>query len=148
MTRPPPMPPSPSHVPRPRPIPTLPPSAHAKRTPISLYTDCVGREIPAYLSDVWEARTALTRMASRIKLVREDITDAQEHGHKGLQRVPATTVALLKRCESELRDAMPYALCVFCQGADGGCNACIGGFHSKLQWDAAVPEAMKQFAVG
>ena len=148
MTRPPPMPPAPSLVPRPRPIPTLPPSANAKRTPMSLYTDCVGREIPAYLSDVWSVRTQLTRMATRLRTVREDITDAQERGVRGMERVPQSTVALIKRCEAELRDAMPHALCVYCQGADGGCSACVGGFHSKLQWDAAVPDNMKRFTVG
>lgn len=124
-------------------MPTLPPSAHAKRTPMSLYTDCVGRDIPAYLSEAWGVRTTLTRMASRLRTVREDIAEAQERGYKGMERVSQSTVALIKRCESELKDAMPHALCVYCQGADGGCNACVGGFHSRLQWDAAVPEKMK-----
>ena len=143
MTRPPPMPPSPSPVPRPRPMPTLPSAAHAKRQPTTLHTDCVGRDVPAYLNDAWESRTALTRLALRLRTVREDIDDGQRLGDKRYTRVTSTTVALIKRCEGELREAMPYALCVFCQGADGGCNACVGGFHSKLQWDAAVPEKMK-----
>lgn len=133
-------------LPPPPPPVGMPPVASRTLPPppmtVPLYKDCVGRAIPAYLNAIWEARDELAEMAQRLKDVRLQAEQGHAQGDKCLMRLTATTLALVQNAEGEFRDAMPYALCPYCQGADGGCDVCHDGFVSKTVY-GAVPAKMK-----
>lgn len=114
-------------------------------TPTTLYTDCVGRQIPAWLNPIWEAREAIESHIATLKGIRFSIETRHKEQDKAYLRITAVTLAKIQHVEGELKDAMPYAVCPVCQGVEGGCKCCTDGFQSEDQWKV-TPDRMKSIS--
>lgn len=146
--------PMPTNPPKPSPMPEAPRSEPPKpivaprtvqltgSTPTTLYTDCVGRQIPAWLNPIWEAREAIESHIATLKGIRFSIETRHKEQDKAYLRITAVTLAKIQHVEGELKDAMPYAVCPVCQGVEGGCKCCTDGFQSEDQWKM-TPDRMK-----
>lgn len=147
---------SPKSAPPPPPVmsaraPTVkrvPPQAKAGALP----KDFTGREIPAWLLPIWQQRESVCELIAKVNELRmaveashaafnDDPKDASIN--RCFLRIGCGTLALLQKFEREARATLPHNVCPVCQGADGGCNACMDGFQTEEQY-ALVPDAMKR----
>jgi len=118
---------------------------------VALPKDFTGREIPAWLLPIWQTRDDVCGIIAKVNEMRLSI----EASHAAFKddpkdasinhcflRIGCGTLALLQKFEREARASLPHNVCPVCQGADGGCNACMDGFQTEEQY-ALVPDNMK-----
>lgn len=118
---------------------------------VTLPKDFTGREIPAWLLPIWEKRDSVCDIIAKVNELRTSIEeshvvfkdDPQDASiNRCFLRIGCGTLALLQKFEREARASLPHNVCPVCQGADGGCNACMDGFQTEEQY-ALVPDNMK-----
>jgi len=127
----------------------VPPPPAPKPEPPAAPVDAVGREIPDYLRDEWNANTATLKQCEqelqRIeRLIENDVMAARAVFH---EKSHQAATAALRTLLGEIRRCIPYAICPYCRAAEpmqAGCKACGSvGYVGKHRWDTAMPEAMK-----
>ena len=119
-----------------------PPPPPRKKTPV----DKVGRVIPEKLLELWKREEEVRVHLAAISRIRGAIRKADEekdllYREPNLSRIEAQ----LANAYSELKRAIPFAVCPGCQGqvADT-CRLCKGrGFISEFTWDTAIPNETK-----
>ena len=131
------------------PVASVPPPLAPKPEPPAAQVDAVGREIPDYLRDEWNANTATLKQCEqelqRIeRLIENDVMAARAVFHEKSHQAATAAVRTLL---GEIRRCIPYAICPYCRAAEpmqAGCKACGSvGYVGKHRWDTAMPEAMK-----
>lgn len=112
--------------------------------------DSVGVEIPAALIGFWDRGAEIREILGYITAIRARVKKAEENndplfaevGESGFSVIRAS----LNDAWSNIKRAIPYAVCTLCQGIDtDGCAECKGrGFISELFWERCVPEEKKK----
>lgn len=108
--------------------------------------DTTGYLIPKGLHDYWDRIPEVKNLISNLRTIRDEIVSRQADKDLMYSEVNIdSVVAELNNAISQLKTAVPYAVCTNCQGklADK-CSLCKGrGLISKFRWDM-VSDDIKQ----
>lgn len=151
--------PAPPQVPVPEPEkPKLPPPPVVKKTspttpPVVAAPPRIedktglGRPIPKALLPIWERAHEVQALLTSISGVRSALRRAQEDKDKLFLRTNFSGIlAQLDQAYTEIKTAIPFAVCTACQGNGGeDCGLCKGkGFISEFLWNTAVTVETKE----
>lgn len=123
-----------------------PPAAEPEPEPEEpkLTPDQTGYPIPAKQMAIWNRRDEVSVMLAKLSDVRGQLRKIDNdilYNRISVQSV----IELLNNAYAELKGAMPYAVCPYCQGqTPENCRSCLGiGFLGKFHWDTIVPAELK-----
>jgi hypothetical protein len=134
----PPTKPPPAAPPTPKPKPEPKPEPEPER-------DKTGHPIPEKILDLWNEACGVQTLLSAISSVRGTLRK-QEDGKVFAETNMSSAMAHLDQAYTDIKTALPYAVCPTCQGklADT-CTLCKGrGFISEHRWNTCVPREAKE----
>jgi hypothetical protein len=142
--------PPPPIVPKPLPPkpPTVPPSPKARpetKPDPEPERDKTGHPIPEKILNLWNEACGVQTLLSAISSVRGTLRK-QEDGKVFAETNMSSAMAHLDQAYTDIKTALPYAVCPTCQGklADT-CTLCKGrGFISEHRWNTCVPREAKE----
>lgn len=111
--------------------------------------DAFGIEIPIKVLPFWERTTEIQDLMEGVASVIRCLKLAGEEKDLMFGEINITgTVADLEKAYVSIRNGVPYAVCVTCQGhpetQPKGCRLCIGrGLISKWRYERLVPEEVR-----
>lgn len=108
--------------------------------------DKLGWPIPEKIMAIWNDATKWHEYLTKISEVRTALRHAQEQRDPTCAEVSYSSVLPhLDQAYSDVKRAVPFAVCATCQGQiPGRCVACHGrGFVSEFFWDNCVPKEKK-----
>lgn len=108
--------------------------------------DKTGWPISEKLLPIWERSGEVQELLSAISKVKGALRKAQEDKDKLFAEVSfSSALAHLDQAFTDIKTAMPYAVCPTCQGKSASsCVLCKGrGFISEFKWKTVVPSETK-----
>ena len=104
--------------------------------------DKVGNDLPEKVQDIFMRVPNLKKLIRAVDDIQAEMVALMDKKDPviGLMNLPAFG-ADIKNLRSNLKAALPYALCPYCGGGKDDCKACKGrGFVGKIVYDAAPKE--------
>lgn len=144
------------HLPPPpvvKPKKSPPPPPPAKKTPpvptskSASVPDKTGWPIPEKLLQMWERSHEVQEILTSLSRIKGALRTAQEGKDKLFAEVNfSSALAQLDQAYSDIKTAIPYAVCPTCQGKTlDNCALCKGrGFISEHRWTTVVPKETKE----
>jgi hypothetical protein len=130
-----------------------PKKATLKREKVDKLVDNTGLEIPPETLELWNRGQAdeVNELLAQLRAVRSKVNAMQASGDVLYREVETQQViANLAQCETELKCAIPYAICYKCNGTSPkGCKFCKErGFVHEHFWKVSVPQEIKDLRGG
>lgn len=126
--------------------PPVPPKPAPKPAQPTILLDKTGFPVPKIREAMFEREEEVKILLKSIAHVRGALRRVMENSDPMFRHVGVTTVmADLDRSYSEIKMAIPYAVCPYCQGQTSDhCQPCLKtGFLPQFKWEHAVPEKLR-----